>query len=693
MITTCNNVLSEKNIDFILNLLEVKKAKEDIDMKTEGSIYFSIELIPEIREKIFKTFGLSLINVPMRWIKGNTKPHIDHGENTFNKTHLVYLTDSQGEFLIDNESYPIQKNTAYVFSEGLRHETINTGSTPRLLLGPMSEYGFAVGAATTITADGATETIYFNYTEGIGVQYNINGGANMGVSLPITIVNSNTPSSTLKVLFETNITISTNIFYFICGSAKIQFGSTSLNTDGSRPIITIDGVTGYPGLIQNGTVSTNSNFNIYIYNIEVNTINGSTLVSNGGWIGQQYFTGTVAHSQECYIVNCSSNGPISDAGGGIVGGSAGENQGRLTIISCSSSGNMGTYSGGIVGYYAGRYSGNVSCEMCWSTGIIGPLAGGIFGYGACDTGDLTDPYSIVTATNCYSTGLINSNGGGIFGGNAGSSLGRASAINCYSQGNINSSAGGIFGSNAGNNDGITVAQNCYSSGSIATFGNGIYGTNPQLGTSTTNCYYANGSWNTTNANANLIEVPTDPNIIGTTWVATTINQPYELLNMGYTPYSPNIISLSSYGVPSLIRTSSQSINSNSSTIAAIISGKSYTKLEISGGDSASYSTITINLTSGIISTTSSTDSGTYTLYISNTGSYNITTFVLTVTSSPTPTPTIQRGNSFAVYDLLLDDVQNSVYLAQTGTYGSYTNSFSIYDIVFLELVNEALLDD
>jgi hypothetical protein len=691
MLKTYNNILSEEDIVFILNIPEVKKAKEDIDRKANGAVYFSAELLPKMREKIFETFGLSLTNVPMRWIKGDTKPHIDQGENTFDNTHLLYLTDSQGEFLIDNISYPIQKNTGYIFSEGLSHETINTGSTPRLLLGPMSEQGFAVGGSTTIIADGATETIYFKYETGSGIFYKINNGSYIGPSLPITIINSNT-SATLKVLFETDITISSNILYFVCGSANIQFGSTSLNTDGSRPVFTIDGVSNYLGLIQNGTSTAfSSYFNIYVYNIEVNTINSSTLVANGGWIGQEYFAGK-GHVQECYIVNCSSNGLISNASGGIVGGSAGADQGRLTIISCSSSGAIGTNSGGIVGRYAGRNSGNVSCEMCWSTGVIGSSAGGIFGHRACDTGDLSDPYSIVTAINCYSTGLINLNGGGIFGEYAGINFGRANAINCYSQGTINTSAGGIFGSNAGYSDGITEAQNCYSSGSIATLGNGIYGTYSLSDNTVVNCYSANGTWNTTTANSNLTGAPTSPNVIGTTWVATTINQPYELLNMGYTPYTLDNISVSIfYGVPSLIRTLSQSVNSNSSTEAAIVSGKSYTKLEISGGNSASYSTITINPTSGIISTTSSTTPGTYTIYIRNNGSYNITTFILTVTS--TPTPIVQRDNSFTVYDLFLDDVQNSIYLAQTGTYGSYNNSFTIYDIAVLELTNQALLDE
>ena len=125
-----------------------------------------------------------------------------------------------------------------MFDENVSHETIGTGTEPRLLLGPMSEQGFSVGASTTITADGETETIYFRYTAGTGVEYKINDSSYFGFSLPVTIVNSN-PAFRLKVLFENDMILETNIFYFICGSTNIQFGSESLNSDGSRPVITI----------------------------------------------------------------------------------------------------------------------------------------------------------------------------------------------------------------------------------------------------------------------------------------------------------------------------------------------------------------------------------------------------------------------------------------------------------------------
>ena len=82
----------------------------------------------------------------MRWIKGDTMPHIDQGESSFLKTHLIYLTDSIGSLFVDGQEYTINAGDAHIFSEGLEHYTINTGDNERLILGPMSESGFPVGS-------------------------------------------------------------------------------------------------------------------------------------------------------------------------------------------------------------------------------------------------------------------------------------------------------------------------------------------------------------------------------------------------------------------------------------------------------------------------------------------------------------------------------------------------------------------
>lgn len=624
------NSISQEEIDYITNLPEVIKAKIEIQTKNEGVIYFNIKLSSNIIN-IFQNIGLDISNfesIPMRWIKGDTKPHIDTGNQNFNRTYLAYLTDSSGELIIDNNSYPIHKGNAYFFSEGLSHETINTGLEPRLLLGPMSENGIPVGGATNIQANGETEVIYFKYINdpdglGIGVFYKINDGSYNNYSLPVTITNTNT-SATLKVLFENDLILNSNIWYFICGSNNIQFGSTSLNSDGTKTVITIDGVFNYPGFIQNGTSFSSGFSGIYVFNLQITAINGSIQPSDSGWIGQSYFGNGASNN---YIVNCSSSGYIIDGGGGIIGGYSGSESGAsLYITGCSSSGNTGRYSGGIIGFFAGRNGGEVICESCWSTGVIGVQAGGIIGYKAAQNG-------YVKAIDCYSTGRLDTLAGGIFGEGAGDA-GVTDATNCYCQGNISDFvySGGIYGNLAGENGGSCTATNCYSSqyesGNNGIFSEGSNGiTRIQM-----NCYAANGNWSNATANSNLTGTP-DP-IVGISWVSSIglSDYPYELYNMGYTPYTISNIIFNEGFPPFLNKSYSQTILSGESTIAAIRPLYSYDIFKIAGGDPASYNTITINASTGVISTTNSTLAGTYTITLRNTGSYNITTFNLTVNS-------------------------------------------------------------
>ncbi len=631
-IKNINSIFNTDTLDQILALDEVNTAKNQLHSLSKGSIYSSIPLTHTLKNIIKETFSLNLdhlTQIPMRWIKGDTTPHIDIPQNqssqktNYENTYLAYLTDSTGSLIIDNNEYPILKNSGYIFSEGLNHSTINTGDNPRLLLGPMNEQGLAVGGATTITADGETQTIYFRDNGG-SITYKINDGTPSSFSLPVTIVNTNTNTSfPLKVYFENNITIQSDIFYFICGSENIQFGSKSLNDDGTRPIITIVGYSeypGYPGLIRNGTSFSNGYNNISIFNLVVNSSGGSTLISDAGWIGQAYFGRASTNN---IIINCSSDGPIIDAGGGIVGGYAAEGGGTLFILGCSSSGNSATYSGGIVGFHAGKSGGYVVCEESWSTGLIGPESGGIFGYAAGESAS-------VNALNCYSSGLISADAGGIYGSYAGVDNGNAVAQNCYSHGLISADAGGIYGSYAAYGGLATNANNCYSLGLITTSGNGIYGSNKGGNASLSNYYTADGTWSTTDADSVLTGIPISSSL-GTTLVSIGIGIPYILRNMGYTPYTTTNIS----GSPNLVKTNSQTISKGSSSTSGLITGLFYAILQITGGDSGSYSTIEMNPSNGVISTTSSTSVGVYTIYLYNSGSYNITEFILTV-QNPIP---------------------------------------------------------
>jgi len=149
--SSIESFLRQEDIDSILLLPEVQQAKMKLDACESGKHTFTIEITHSIRTALETKFGIdcsNITNLPMRWIKGDTMPHIDKAVSKFENTYLVYLNDSSGEFLIDNAAYPIIKNTGFIFNEGLYHSTRNTGNLPRLLLGPINEFAEAVGVST-----------------------------------------------------------------------------------------------------------------------------------------------------------------------------------------------------------------------------------------------------------------------------------------------------------------------------------------------------------------------------------------------------------------------------------------------------------------------------------------------------------------------------------------------------------------
>ena len=148
--------LSADRVDALVNLPQVADARKQL--ADSPVVYFSAELSPELCEDL-AAMGVSVPpssapSVPLRWIRGDTPAHVDTGADAFERTHLVYLTDSEGEFLLDGVSYPITKGSGFTFDHGMSHGTRGTGSTPRLLLGPMSEWADPVGVPVPCFPEG-----------------------------------------------------------------------------------------------------------------------------------------------------------------------------------------------------------------------------------------------------------------------------------------------------------------------------------------------------------------------------------------------------------------------------------------------------------------------------------------------------------------------------------------------------------
>lgn len=663
------NILSNETIGYLLSREEVIVAKARVNAKASAasssssvSEQFTVPLTPTIRSELFAGMGLKLSHItaiPMRWVKGDTPAHHDTGISSFTHTHLVYLTDSVGDLLVDGVMYPIRRGYGYIFSEGVSHETVGTDadSEPRLLLGPISETGFTVGVApsgNTISFPGGTTVYIRQAAVGEPLYYSVNMGSWTELSLYHTeIINSDQPLGLVTIEFITDITLDGIVggganSYFICGSDGIQFGSRILKPDGTRPVITIDGITDYPGLIQNGNSGVNGYNTIYITNLEIRASGGATLANGGGWIGQSYFgKGTTASS--AILLNCHSTGDTGVGCGGIVG----QYSGPVKCVSCSSAGVIGQTGGGIIGANSPSTAGALSCESCWSTGFIGAYGGGI-------TGQST---GAATIANCYSTGSMNQNAGGISGrysggnhyisdcysrgaigdyggGIIGSECGWTSITNCYSVGVIPYNAGGILGNLLGNNT-DKIVSNCYVTGATnhPQYGYIIPGYSNltgNIGVVDGTVYLTNNAattgWANTTANTTLTGTPASAAApIGAKWVYAGANTPYEIYAMGYTPYTRTVVAGTP---PAMVRSFATSVVSGDAQTAApgLITGGSrvYALYRVADGVPASYGGIAINVVSGIIATSRATTPGVYTLTIRNTGSYHFTIVTLTV---------------------------------------------------------------
>ncbi len=400
---------------------------------------------------------------------------------------------------------------------------------------------------STITSN--TLFIYLRQTSSTSlIEYSFNNSSWSSISTndwEVTLTTSVTPTlaNPLVVTLTTDLTISSTTVggdgtsgYFIIGN---DYTTIEGNYSGINHKVTIDTVTNYPGLIQNGTGSGGSVFNgknnVTLQNlgVEVNTTGtASTLANNGGWIGQSYFGRNASNN---VANNCYSTGVISgESSGGIFGVGAGY-LGNVSANNCYSTGGIsGLYSGGIFGSNAGSDSGNASATNCYSTGAIsGTYSGGIFGEGASSN----------NATNCYSTGEISgTESGGIFGRYAGS-LGNASANNCYSTGDISGlSSGGIFGSEAGYSSGNVSATNCYSSGVISSGADGIgFPDNSATTYNLLNVYVANGNWHDSLAQGILSWFPASSPGSNFVWTSCGTDTPYLLTAFNTNNYSPSFV--------------------------------------------------------------------------------------------------------------------------------------------------------
>ena len=157
----------------------------------------------------------------------------------------MYLNNSAGQFWIDGEVYLIEQNTAFVFNEGLSHETQNTAAEPRLLLGPMSEAGFAVGASVNYFPTAADALAFTNIIAGI---YSYTVGTYGGFS-SWRIASNSSGSSSKSVVYKVGDVLNNDGTYNM-------YPATPCFLEGSKILCQIDGKETYVPIeeIKKGTL-------------------------------------------------------------------------------------------------------------------------------------------------------------------------------------------------------------------------------------------------------------------------------------------------------------------------------------------------------------------------------------------------------------------------------------------------------
>jgi hypothetical protein len=236
-----SNILSAEDINYVKQLPEVLEAKTKLDTYASyGKVYFSISLTDSIRSALETHLGLDLSHVttlPMRWIKGDTLPHIDTGMAKFERTHLVYLNSCPGEFVVDTTEYPILENTGYVFNEGISHKTLHTDFVPRLMIGPMSEQAFAVGTGLYYypsEADALASTNELGYLNSAFTVGDVTSGTNGGYTRWRLAINSNGTSSQAIAYNNGDILIGDGNYYLYPSSVPCFL-------EGSQILCQVDG--------------------------------------------------------------------------------------------------------------------------------------------------------------------------------------------------------------------------------------------------------------------------------------------------------------------------------------------------------------------------------------------------------------------------------------------------------------------
>ena len=239
MASIYTNVLSNEELRYLNNLPEVLTAKDSL--ATSRMVYFSVSVTESIRATLQAKFGLNISgSIPMRWIKGDTSPHIDTGASNFENTYLVYLNDSPGELIIDSQSYPIEANAGFVFNEGLSHKTHGTENIPRLLIGPMNEFAEPVGVPNMNYYPTLADALVGSGVNLLGTSgsYVVGDGGPYGGYTSWRLASNSTGTSSQSAVYVNGDTLNSDGAYYLYPAAPCFL-------EGSTILCQVDGIEKY----------------------------------------------------------------------------------------------------------------------------------------------------------------------------------------------------------------------------------------------------------------------------------------------------------------------------------------------------------------------------------------------------------------------------------------------------------------
>jgi hypothetical protein len=224
-----SRILTDAQIESIITSERVLEAKDRL--ATSNTVRFTMDLPTEIKAVLQDSLGLDLPEqVPLRWIKGDTPSHADAGQSVFERTHLVYLTDSIGEFHLGEETFPICKGESFVFPHGTLHGTSHTGTMPRLMLGPMSEAAEPVGGGRAngtyyclTESDALAESIYVDDPGGFTIlPPGVVGGYDW------RIASNSTGTSSQAGTYNQNDVLNSDGVYYLYPEGVVCFGKGAM---------------------------------------------------------------------------------------------------------------------------------------------------------------------------------------------------------------------------------------------------------------------------------------------------------------------------------------------------------------------------------------------------------------------------------------------------------------------------------